>query len=79
MLKKLKIKQHLLKGQWIAINNLSFFIDIIKNSYNMNDDHKFVTLLCPTNAQTAKLTNRFIKFMFEMRKRIELGENMFQL
>ena len=52
---------------------------LIPGFSNMDDDHKFVTLLCPTNAQTAKLTNRFIKFMFEMRKRIELGENMFQL
>ena len=45
----------------------------------MNDDHKFLTILCPTSAQAAKLVNRFIKFMFEKRKRIDLGENMYEL
>ena len=52
---------------------------LIPGFSNMNDDHKFLTLLCPTSAQAAKLANRFIKFMFEKRKRIDFGENMYEL
>ena len=37
----------------------------------MSDQHKFKILLCPTSPQAAKLTNRFIKLMFECRAKIE--------
>ena len=38
---------------------------------NLSDNEKFVTLLCPTKPQTAKLANRLIKKMFELRDKID--------
>lgn len=37
----------------------------------MSDQQKFVTMLCPTTAQSAKLINRFIKLMFEGRAKTD--------
>ena len=39
---------------------------------------KFVKLLCPTNAQMAKLSNKLIKVMFEARNKLDLGESINQ-
>ena len=38
---------------------------------SLSDNEKFVTLLCPTKPQTAKLANRLIKKMFELRDKID--------
>ena len=39
---------------------------------------KFVKLLCPTDAQMAKLSNKLIKVMFEARNKLDLGESINQ-
>ena len=44
------------------------------NFATLNLAEKFQTILCPTTAKTAKLVNRFIKTMFEGRKKSEMGE-----
>ena len=46
---------------------------------DMNDDQKFLTLMCPITVQVAKLTNKLIKFMFEKRAKIEEGLNLYKL
>jgi hypothetical protein len=43
------------------------------NFSNLNDEQKFVRLLCPKTAEEAKLTNKFIKIMCEWREKIDDG------
>ena len=43
------------------------------NFSNLNDEQKFVRLLCPKTAQEAKLTNKFIKIMCDWREKIDDG------
>ena len=45
----------------------------------MDENQKFLTILCPTNAQRSKLVNRYIKFMFEKRDKIEGGDKLYGL
>ena len=40
---------------------------------DLSDCKKFATLMCPINPQVAKHTNRYIKFMFQEREKINLG------
>ena len=40
---------------------------------NLPDDDKFVHLMFPKSAQEAKLTNKFIKIMFDWREKIDDG------
>ena len=51
----------------------------VPNFQEMNDDHKFVTIMCPTNPQLTKTINRYIKFMFDKREKIDLGINLYNL
>ena len=41
-------------------------------------EEKFVKLLCPTNVQMAKLSNKLIKIMFESRNKLDLGQTINQ-
>ena len=43
------------------------------NFSNLNNEQKFVRLLCPKTAQEAKLTNKFIKIMCDWREKIDDG------
>ena len=52
---------------------------IIPDFKKMDDDKKFLTLLCPTNPKTVKIANRYIKFMFDQRNKITNGENTYCL
>jgi hypothetical protein len=36
----------------------------------MSEQNKFKTLLCPITPQAAKITNRFIKMMFDKREKL---------
>ena len=40
---------------------------------------KFLTLLCPTTPQTTKITNKFIKILFESRQKLTDGCNIDEL
>ena len=42
----------------------------------LSNEQKFLTLMCPTNPQFAKLVNRFIKQMFELRGRMDSGDSI---
>ena len=42
---------------------------LMPNFMQMSDQNKFKTLMCPITPQAAKLTNRFIKMMFENREK----------
>ena len=43
------------------------------NFKNLTKNEQFATLLCPTTPQLAKLSNKFIKILFECRKKISEG------
>ena len=61
------------------IERACVFEKINKNDINfskLNEKEKFCKLLCPTNAQTAKLSNKLIKMMFESRNKIDLGQKI---
>ena len=40
---------------------------------DLSDHNKFVTLMCPVNPQVTKQINRYIKYMFVEREKIDLG------
>ena len=42
---------------------------------SLSDEQKFKSLLCPISAQSIKLVNRFIEYMFKERKKIDNGES----
>ena len=48
---------------------------ILPNYILMNDEEKFLTLMCPTTPMTAKVVNKFIKIIFESRDKICEGGN----
>ena len=43
---------------------------LIPNFIQMSEQNKFKTLLCPITPQAAKITNRFIKMMFDKREKL---------
>jgi hypothetical protein len=45
------------------------------NFLNMSEQQKFTTFWCPTQPQTAKIANRLIKRMFELRDKIDQSRN----
>ena len=47
---------------------------IVPDFEKMDDDKKFLTLLCPTNPKTVKIANRYIKFMFDQRNKLQIGK-----
>ena len=47
---------------------------IINTTVSNNHNHKLLTLLCPTNAQVAKLTNKFASIIFSARSKIDDGQ-----
>ena len=47
-----------------------------KNFNELNVNEEFCKLMCPSNAQTAKLSNKLIKMMFESRNKIDLGQQI---
>ena len=48
---------------------------LVPNFSNMSEQQKFKKILCPTQPQTAKSANRFIKKMFDLREKIDQKEN----
>ena len=42
----------------------------------LNEQEMFCKLVCPISAQSAKLSNKLIKIMFESRNRIDLGQQI---
>ena len=48
---------------------------LVPNFLNMSKQQKFTTFLCPTQPQTAKIANRLIKRMFELREKIYQSRN----
>ena len=44
---------------------------LVPNFMNLSEDNKFKTLLCPTTPQSAKITSKFIKLMFQLRENID--------
>ena len=44
---------------------------LVPNFLNLNNNDKLATILCPISAKAAKLANRFIRFMFQSRRKIE--------
>ena len=42
---------------------------------SLSDEEKFKSLLCPISAESIKLVNRFIEYMFQERKKIDNGES----
>ena len=41
----------------------------------ISEQQKFTTFLCPTQPKTAKIANRLIKIMFEVREKIDQARN----
>ena len=56
----------------IAFEEIS---SLVPNFSNMSEQQKFKIFLCPTQPQTAKSANRFIKKMFDLREKIDQSEN----
>ena len=48
---------------------------LVPGFVDMSDSDKFVTLLCPTQPKAAKIANRLIKLMFELRDNIDKEKN----
>ena len=46
---------------------------LVPNVLRLSSNDKLVTILCPISAKAAKLANKFIKIMFQSRKKIEEG------
>jgi hypothetical protein len=42
---------------------------------NMPDQQKFVSFMCPTQPKTAKIANKLIKLMFELREKMDQSRN----
>ena len=42
---------------------------------NMPDHQKFVSFMCPTQPKTAKIANKLIKLMFELREKMDQSRN----
>ena len=52
-------------------------INHIETNFNqLPEKEKFCKLMCPVNAQTAKLSNKLIKIMFESRNKFDLGQQI---
>ncbi len=47
---------------------------LIPNFLSLTQDEQFVTLMCPTTPQAAKVVNKFIKILFEARQKILDGQ-----
>ena len=41
----------------------------------MSDSDKVATILCPTSAKAAKITNKYVGILFNAREKIDLGEH----
>ena len=55
-------------------------MDILRPGFKqLSEKNKFVTLLCPTAPQAAKLVNRFIKFMFDKRGELDSGVTLMEM
>ena len=48
---------------------------LVPNFSNLSEQQKFTTFLCPTQPKTAKIANRLIKIMFEVREKIDQARN----
>ena len=48
---------------------------LVPNFLNFSEQQKFSTFLCPTQPKTAKIANRLIKNMFEIRGKIDQARN----
>ena len=42
---------------------------------DMSESDQFMTLICPTQPKAAKIANRLIKLMFELRDNIDKEQN----
>ena len=47
---------------------------LVSGFKHLSDEQKFVTLLSPTTSRAAKLASKFIKEMFEVRKKTDIGQ-----
>ena len=56
----------------IAFEEIS---SLVPNFSTMSEQQQFKIILCPTQPQTAKSANRFIKKMFDLREKIDQKEN----
>ena len=65
-----KIKRNCLYGKLACL---------VPNFMQLNDSEKFSQMLCPTTPQAAKLVSKFAKIMFECRKKIDEGANIYDL
>ena len=55
-----------------SINCYNTRMSSLIHGYNSMSNHdKFVRCLCPANVREAKLTNKFIRFIFESRNKID--------
>jgi hypothetical protein len=48
---------------------------LVPNFLNMTEQQKFNTFLCPVEPKTAKIANKMIKQMFELREKIDQARN----
>lgn len=58
---------------------LARFGNIHPEIHNMTTQDKTKIILCPNSTITAKLTNKYIKLMFETRKQLDEGTPVFNL
>ena len=68
----------LLKCNTFESLRIAYFekIQLLNPTINMlEENQKFVSLLDPKSVQEAKITNRFIKALFEWRKKVDQGDN----
>ena len=49
----------------------------ISNFSNLNDNDKFLVLVCPCNPVNCKLVSRFLQLQFTKRDSIDSGECIF--
>ena len=47
--------------------------------HSLSPQNKTLVIMCPTSTITAKLTNKYIKLMFESRKQLDEGTPIFNL
>ena len=52
---------------------LGKYTSIAPEFRKLNDEEKFIRLLCPKTAQEVKLINKFIKILFDWREKIDNG------
>ena len=70
-------KIHFFKCEYFSnkINCLTLkMTTLIPNFLSLTQDEQFVTLMCPTTPQAAKVVNKFIKILFEARQKILDGQ-----